>query len=48
MEQRKGFNPQTANRDVIYENGPKVSYDFYFKIFGYNLNQINKKFIIKS
>ena len=46
IEQRKGFTPQTTNRDIIYENGPKISYDFYFKIFGYNLNQ-KKKFFVK-
>ncbi len=34
MEQRKGFSTQAANRDISYENGPKVYYDFYFKIFG--------------
>lgn len=34
FEKRKSFGSQVNNKDLIYETTPKITYDFYFKIFG--------------
>lgn len=34
FDSRKSFSSQVNARELIYENGPRITYDFYFKIFG--------------
>ena len=39
MNQQKGFNAQVPNRDTF--TIPKLSYEFYFKVFGLISNGLN-------